>query len=127
MEESPRVPKVNPWLNLYAMGVLFVTEEEGEASPVYRRLRMRKLSEFGKALRKLRIDRDEKMKDMADVAGVSVSFWSAVETGAKSVPMEKVEKIISHYDLKGAEAMALRRLAANSKQEVRIRVRPESR
>jgi transcriptional regulator with XRE-family HTH domain len=88
---------------------------------------MSKLTDFGKALRKLRIEQGEKMQDMANAIGVSVSFLSAIETGAKSVPMEKVEKIITRYDLKGAEARELHSLAAKSKAMVRIKVRPESR
>ena len=88
---------------------------------------MSKLTDFGKALRKLRIDRQVKMKDMADTMGVSVAFLSAIETGSKTVPMEKVEKIIVYYDVKGQEATALRALAGKSKQTVRIKVRPESR
>jgi len=88
---------------------------------------MSKLTEFGKGLRKLRIERGDKMKDMADAIGVSVSFLSAIETGAKSVPMEKVETLITYYDIKGQQASQLHSLAAKSKAIVRIKVRPESR
>ena len=37
------------------------------------------LTSLGKFLRKLRIDRGEILKDMADKLGVTVSFLSAVE------------------------------------------------
>jgi hypothetical protein len=67
------------------------------------------------------------MKDMAKVMGVSVAFLSAIEVGTKSVPMSKVELIVKHYDLGAAEASQLRTLAAKSKDEVRIKVKQDSR
>ena len=41
------------------------------------------LTSLGKFLRKIRIDNDEYLKDMADKLGVTVSFLSAVENGKK--------------------------------------------
>lgn len=44
------------------------------------------LSEFGRFVRKRRIDMNVLLGDMADAVGVSSSFLSAVETGRKAVP-----------------------------------------
>jgi transcriptional regulator with XRE-family HTH domain len=79
------------------------------------------LTDLGKALRKLRISKEVMMQDMADAMGCSVSFLSAIETGSKPMPMDKLEKIIERYDVRGAEAMELRRLAAEGKQVVQLR------
>lgn len=44
------------------------------------------LTGIGKFLRKLRIDNEEILKDMADALGVSSAFLSAVENGRKKMP-----------------------------------------
>ncbi len=50
------------------------------------------LTEFGKVLRKARIDKGVLMKDMADAVGVSSAFLSSVETGRKQIPDGLFEK-----------------------------------
>lgn len=47
------------------------------------------LTEVGKFLRKVRIDHDEILKDMATKLGVSVSFLSVVENERKNIPDER--------------------------------------
>lgn len=57
-----------------------------------------KLTEFGKFLRKLRIDNEELLKDMSVKLNVTPSFLSMVETGRRSIPKkweEEIEKIYS--------------------------------
>ncbi len=44
------------------------------------------LTEFGKAIRKIRLDKGEILKDMAKRLGISSAFLSAVENGRKNVP-----------------------------------------
>ena len=44
------------------------------------------LTSIGKFLRKLRVDHDEILKDMAEKLEVTVSFLSAVENGKKHMP-----------------------------------------
>lgn len=48
---------------------------------------------LGKYLKKLRIDNDENMSDIATKLDVSSSFLSAVETGKKKIPSSMVTKI----------------------------------
>ena len=43
------------------------------------------LTEFGKALRRIRLDNDELLKDMADKLKVSSAYLSAVENGKKNL------------------------------------------
>ena len=57
-----------------------------------------KLADFGKFLRKLRIDNGELLKDMAIKLNVTPSFLSMVETGRRNIPKkweEDIEKIYS--------------------------------
>lgn len=57
------------------------------------------LTSIGRFLRKLRIDRGEILKDMADKLGVTVSFLSAVENGKKKMPAMWNKKICDLYQL----------------------------
>jgi transcriptional regulator with XRE-family HTH domain len=49
---------------------------------------MKKLTPFGRAVRKYRVDRGETQLEVAEAIGVSIAFWSAIETGKKNVPAE---------------------------------------
>lgn len=55
------------------------------------------LTGIGKFLRKLRIDNEEILKDMADALGVSSAFLSAVENGKKKMPDSWIEKLKDIY------------------------------
>ena len=57
------------------------------------------LTSLGRFLRKLRIDRNELLKDMAEKLEVSVSFLSAVENGKKHMPAAWNKQICELYDL----------------------------
>lgn len=57
------------------------------------------LTSIGRFLRKLRIDRGEILKDMAEKLDVTVSFLSAVENGKKHMPAAWNGKICTLYDL----------------------------
>lgn len=57
------------------------------------------ITELGKELRKIRIDRDERLMDMAEKIGKSSAFISAVEAGKKSPPQGFEEAIASAYEL----------------------------
>ena len=43
------------------------------------------INDLGKMLRKIRIEEDERLLDMAENIGVSVAFLSAIETGRNQV------------------------------------------
>lgn len=57
------------------------------------------ITPLGKFLRKLRIDRGEILKNMADKLNVSPSFLSAVENGKKKMPDSWNSKICIFYHL----------------------------
>ena len=78
------------------------------------------LTEFGKALRKIRIDRQQLLRDMADKLGVSSAYLSAVETGKRRIPQAWVSKIASIYSLSCEEQADLQSAADNSVFDVTI-------
>lgn len=78
------------------------------------------LTEFGRELRKLRLDRDEYLKDMADKLDVSVAYLSAVETGKRKIPDNFVDKIVKAYNLSDKDADMLNELKELSASEVRV-------
>ena len=57
------------------------------------------LTEFGKILRKLRIDHGQLMKDMADALGISPANLSSVENGKRNPQRAMVQDIIRLYHL----------------------------
>ena len=72
-------------------------------------------TELGKELRKLRIDCDERIIDMATKIDKSAAFVSAVEVGSKAPPVGFEEAIIKAYGLAASTANALRRAADRSR------------
>lgn len=78
------------------------------------------LTEFGKALRKIRIDKQELLRNMAQTLQVSAAYLSAVENGKRKAPAAWVEQIIRDYDLHTDDAQNLREAYENSQDEVRI-------
>ena len=65
------------------------------------------LTEFGKFLRKLRIDNGQLLKEMADILGISAATLSSVENGKRNPQRAMVEDIIGHYRLTQDEQDAL--------------------
>lgn len=58
-----------------------------------------KITEYGKIVRKARIDADLTMLDMAEDLGVSSAYLSALEVGRKRIPSDFLGKVIDY--LKG--------------------------
>ncbi|MCH4247575.1 MAG: helix-turn-helix domain-containing protein [Acinetobacter populi] len=82
---------------------------------------MTKLTEFGKAIRKIRIDYDTNLNQLANSIGVSSAFLSAVETGKKPVSAELIEKIINVLGLSKDEESLLTYAASQSVENVTVR------
>jgi transcriptional regulator with XRE-family HTH domain len=78
------------------------------------------LTEFGKILRKMRIDCGEFIKHMADKLGCTASYLSAVETGKRVIPEEWVDKIIEIYNLNSIAAQELRNAAVAEAKTVKV-------
>lgn len=78
------------------------------------------MTSLGIALRKLRLDRHELLRDMAKKLGVTSAFLSAVETGRKKAPKRLVSKVCELYELDGREQQEILTAAELSMQEVKI-------
>lgn len=79
------------------------------------------LTEFGKALRKHRIDHSMTMMTLATGIGVTPSYLSNVETGRKAVNASLIEKIVNFMGLSEQEAQTLTDAAAKTLPEVTLR------
>ena len=73
------------------------------------------ITEIGKELRKLRIDRDERLLDMSERLDKSSAFISAVERGTKTPPIGFEDLVIKVYQLAGDAAAAMHRAADRSR------------
>ena len=60
------------------------------------------VTQYGKILRKIRIDEGELLGDMADKLMISSSYLSAIETGNREIPINFTRQITEMYRLKKA-------------------------
>lgn len=61
------------------------------------------VTDFGKFCRKLRIDNDEFLKDMALKLEVTPSYLSAIEKGKRPIPSDWTQKISGLYELSSSQ------------------------
>jgi transcriptional regulator with XRE-family HTH domain len=78
------------------------------------------LTDFGRFLRKIRIDCGEIIKDMAEKLDVTASFLSAVETGKKNIPDHWTGAIVKLYNLDENAKKQLEVAAENSVRSVKL-------
>lgn len=71
-------------------------------------------TEFGKIIRKARIDTGETLSTMAKGIKKTVSFLSAIETGTKKIPMDLVPVIRAYLVSKGANHADLNNLESSA-------------
>lgn len=58
-----------------------------------------RLGFYGKEVRKLRIDKDMRLYEMAGAVGLSAAFLSTIEKGDRVAPKNLVEKVVSALGL----------------------------
>lgn len=78
------------------------------------------LTDFGRFLRKIRIDCGEILKDMADKLNVSAAYLSAVEMGKRNIPKRWINTISELYDLSEDEKIELNNAADNSAKSITL-------
>ena len=78
------------------------------------------LTNFGKELRKLRIDNDELLKDMASKLGVTVAYLSAVENGNREVPDSWLNILREKYSLDQDSFRELQETAYEKKTGIKL-------
>ncbi|MDO4587971.1 MAG: helix-turn-helix transcriptional regulator [Planctomycetia bacterium] len=77
-------------------------------------------TEFGKILRKIRIDHDEILLNMAKKLEVTSSYLSAIENGKRNIPDDWVSRLSVLYSLPDAVQQELLRAAIEQSQSLRI-------
>lgn len=82
---------------------------------------MGELTQLGKFLRKLRIDRSELLRHMAQKLDVAISFLSAVENGKKNMPSEWIIKLADLYSLTDDEKKKLDAAVAASEKGIGVK------
>ncbi len=78
------------------------------------------LTNFGKLLRKIRIDHGEILMDMAKRLKVSPSFLSAVEVGRKSAPSGWSDTIAEQYHLSEDQRQELKEAEQEAVTSVKL-------
>lgn len=80
------------------------------------------ITEFGKALRKLRIDKNEVLKDMADKLQMTSSYLSAIECGKRNIPSNFIPRIVDLYHLNEEEVHILQEARDNCIDSIEIKL-----
>jgi HTH-type transcriptional regulator, competence development regulator len=83
-------------------------------------------TEFGKYLRKIRIENDENLKSMSGKLHVTASYLSAVEKGKRNVPKNWVDEISKHYSLNAEQKEELQDAAFNSQITIKFELSDET-
>ena len=84
------------------------------------------LTEVGKYLRKLRIDRGELLKDMADTISVSSAYLSSIENGKREISDDLASALASAYDFDEEEAIRFYNAIDITRQEIRLNLHQAS-
>jgi len=78
------------------------------------------MNKLGIFLKKLRVEHDEVLFDMAQRLGVSSAFLSAVENGRKSPPLPWSDVIADKYKLESAQKQELTKAISDSINQIRM-------
>ncbi len=78
------------------------------------------MTNFGKEIRKIRLDLGITLFDMAAAIGISSAMLSSVETGRKAAPDDLVDRLANAYAEVREQKEKFVRLAALTKKEVRV-------
>lgn len=84
------------------------------------------ITSIGKFLRKLRIDKGEILRNMAETLGVSSAFLSAVENGKKKLPDAWFPKLQEYYGLSVEQMEELKQAVIESGDTVELNIRNAS-
>ena len=78
------------------------------------------MTEIAKFLRKLRIDNEQSLGDMADKLGLSAAYLSAIENDKRTAPEDMKDKLFEKYSLSENQKLDFARLVAESRNKVEI-------
>lgn len=74
--------------------------------------------EYGKFLKKLRIDKEEMLQDMAKRLGLQSSYLSAIESGNRDIPAGFSERVRDAYELSQGEFETLHNAEVDADRKV---------
>ena len=78
------------------------------------------LTELGKALRRIRLDRNQLLKDMAKILGVTPAYLSAIENGKRKPTKDLLNNIHHRYELSSNEINNLNEAYSKTISEITI-------
>ncbi len=78
------------------------------------------VTEYGKLLRKIRIDQDEILKDMAGKLEITSAYLSSIENGKRPIPVNMTKTIVAKYKLDDFMADSLLEAEDSIKKNVEI-------
>jgi HTH-type transcriptional regulator, competence development regulator len=78
------------------------------------------VTEVGRFLRKLRIDSNEVLYDMAKKLGCTSAFISSLELGKRPVPLEFQRKVVEVYSLNAVQQEEFQKVVEQSLHNVTI-------
>ena len=84
------------------------------------------ITSVGKFLRRLRIDKGEILRTMAQTLGVSSAFLSAVENGKKKLPDAWLPKLQASYNLSSEQMEELKQAVIEARETVELDIRNAS-
>lgn len=79
-----------------------------------------KLTAFGRMTRKIRVEHDQYLKDMAEHLDVSPAYLSAVERGQRNAPDEWVSVLQNAYNLTHYTADCMKRALVESRTYAKL-------
>ena len=78
------------------------------------------MTEYGKKLRKIRIDNGEILKTMAEKLRMTSSYLSAIECGKRNIPASMTKKIAILYELNQEELASLEEAEQRSSKAIEL-------
>lgn len=78
------------------------------------------LSNYGKVLRKIRIDKGLTMAQMAKAVGITSAYLSTIERGKRNIPKSLTQNVINHYELSNEQVTELQKAEYLSMDSVEI-------
>ncbi len=78
------------------------------------------MTEIAKFLRKLRIDNEQSLGDMAEKLGLSAAYLSAIENDKRKIPEDMKDNLFKAYSLTEEQKLEFARLVAESREKVEI-------
>lgn len=78
------------------------------------------VTDFGKVLRKLRIDHSEILGDMAKKLEISPAYLSAIENNGRVIPDDLIAKLAQKYNLNDSQINELEEAKAQTKGTVAV-------